>query len=264
MRNKKFFNQRFVPCFNEIYSKAVCCTPLNPDIKITYDWVLNHAPQYLEHGNRGLRVLFPYECFYLDGDELKKSVNNYTKGLRGTWYYPYKFGSMDEEGWKERDEKHSKILYAFRDFEAEVSKDKSLTAAQRRAKIKKRALQDGFEWRVYDAESLSFSIYLGPSPCSNKETVDTMGHVYEIIKPTLDTCVKKVYKSYKENLTEENKNDDWAIKALKYEEAQTFNALVEAVMEKHFNEIQQKFNMDKWRVKDYITHTCALWICLNY
>lgn len=257
MNRKDLHKKHFVPCFNEIYANSQCCIPV--DRKFDYDYVMEHSPHiYERYGNSHIQILFPFECFYMGDEEMLDIINKHTKGLRGSWYYPYKFGNLNNRNWKVDDEKHHKILYDFRDFEEQVGKDKSLTPYQRRKKIKERALKDGFQWRIYDAESISCALLLGPSPSTNKEHVEKMGVLYNECKSIISENAS-IFKPWKNAV---NDGSPYIEKEhAMYEEAISFKCLVDEVKVKYAMEhpdadVSRRLGSD-------IEQVVSLWLILN-
>lgn len=264
MNRQKLNKKRFIPCFNEIYSEAKCAVDTKGKV-IDWDFLQVNAPLMHRKFENQIQILFPYDCFYLSHDRLMEIIRKHTKGLRGSWYFPYKFGNLNDPNWKENDKVHEKILMDFRAFEDEVSKDKSLTPYQRRTKIKARAIQDGFQWRVWDAEAISMNICLGPSPTSNEETVKTCGKIYEMVAPTLAEIAKGIYKPWRFGVSQSREEmTSWEVEELKMTEAKSFDELVDEVTSQCFNKIHDELGMDKFGYKRYIQQVTALWIMLNF
>lgn len=258
MNRKDLHKKRFIPCFNEIYANSQCCIPV--DRKFDHDYVLEHSPHiYERNGNSHLQTLFPFECFYMEHDKMLGIINKHTKGLRGSWHYPYKFGNLDNMNWKVDDEKHRKILYDFRDFEEQVSKDKSLTPYQRRKKIKERALKDGFQWRIYDAESISCALLLGPSPNTNKGYVERMGVLYKECESIIAENVY-IFKPWKKAV---NDGAPYLEKEqAMYEEAVSFKILVAKVRQRYAMEHPEADRLFD-RLGSDIEQVVSLWLIIN-
>ena len=261
-------NKRIIPCFNEIYREAVCCIDLGGRVP-DWDWVRDHTPCVINRGEPRLQHLFPYDCFYLPDARMREIIQKHTKGLRGSWYYPYKFGNLSNPNWESEDEKHHKILLDFREFELATEKDKSLTSYQRRRKIEDRALKDGFQRRNWDAESVSASITLGPSPSGVKDKMQDMRNVYELISPYVKKHVEAgVFISWKkqpEAAAElaKARPDDWVLTRLQTQEAESFATLLDKVEEDCFGLIHEKLNMDKWGIRYKVEQCTALWLMAN-
>ena len=269
MNKHDLFYKHYVPCFNAIYAEAQCCADIDRSL-LNYDTLVERAPKVNERYDHKIRCLIPFECFYLKQERQNHIVEEYTKGLRGSWYYPHKFGAMDRKGWQADDKKHSKILNDFRKFEDEVSKDKSLTPYKRRAKIRERAIKDGFQWRRWDAEAVSRDIHLGPSPSGREDLWEIMKQVYVIIDPVV-TANASIFKPWKkehaimvQNLPAGEKIGPWEIQSLQYQEAESFKTLVSKVSEECFNKIHDDLNLDKWHITEKIEHCTALWVILHW
>lgn len=191
--NRKELDKRVENCMAELYQKSegpgsyVC--PQSFEMWGKYGiWVYDMEPEY----ERKPVTMPPFDLFYLSHEETESIVAKYTKGLHGFWYYTPKL-THGEPGYEE----HVKELHDFRDFEAEVRKDKSLTYAQRAAKIKKEALAHNFIRRNRDAEYVSQSIYLGSSPTGSKKQAEKMWKLYGIVELLFDSGkVAVVYKDY--------------------------------------------------------------------
>ena len=110
INREKLYNERFVPCLNKIYSEATCAIDIG-DVKVTVDWMEQNTPLCRRHYESRFVHQVPYEFFFIDKDRMKAIVKEYTKGLRGSWYYNHKFMNTNNPNWKEDDEKHSKILH---------------------------------------------------------------------------------------------------------------------------------------------------------
>lgn len=257
MNRKDLHKKRFVPCFNEIYTNSQCCIPV--DRKFDYDYVIEHSPHVYERcGNPLFQTLFPFECFFMDHKEMLAIIQKHTKGLHGFWYYPYKFGNLDNENWRIDDEANGKILYDFRHFEDQVGNDKTLNPYQRRKKIKERALKDGFQWRIYDAESISSAILLGPAPSSNKEHVEKMGVLYKECESIIAENVH-IFKPWKKAVNDRASylENEQAI----HEEAVSFRSLVEEVQAKY--EMEYPDANTSHKLDSDIEHVVSLWLILN-
>lgn len=175
MRRDELNKKRLEPCMAEIYAKSSC-----PESEVwpqSYDTWNKHGVWGFQHSDKKPVTLVPMELYYLSSEDLSKIVEKWSKGLRGWWYYIPKLNHGEKDY-----NKHKKELEDFRKFEDEVSKDKSLTYAQRAAKIKKEALAHNFMWRSRDKEYIRFNIYLGASPCNSKENYDRSVILYNIIK----------------------------------------------------------------------------------
>ena len=168
--------KRLEPCVADIYAHAK--GPSENCFPQSYDAWKHHGVWafYDDDKNKPVTVV-PMDCYYISSDDLKKIVEKWSKGLHGYWYYIPKL-DFNEPGYK----KKTRELNAFRRFEAEVSKDKTLTYAQRAAKIKKEALAHNFMWRSQDKEYINFNVYLGVSPNSSKDWVEKNHIVYKAIE----------------------------------------------------------------------------------
>lgn len=168
--------KRLEPCIAEVYAKASGPTPdCYPQSFET--WRKHGVWAFYRDEKEKPVTVIPMDCYHISETDLKKIVEKWSKGLHGFWYYIPKltFGEPDYK-------KHVKELEDFREFEAEVSKDKTLTYAQRAAKIKKEALAHNFMWRSSDKEYISFNVYLGVSPNTSLEWVEKNHAVYRAIE----------------------------------------------------------------------------------
>jgi len=191
MKREKLDKERLEPCMAELYK--VSLAPNDNVCPQSYEMWEKYGIWAFEDTNKSKPVtMVPMDCFHLDSETFSKIVEKYTKGLHGFWYYMPKLDYNDPDY-----EAKTNELHAFRDFEAEVHKDKSLTYAQRSAKIKKEALAHHFQWRSNDAEYVSFNVHLGPGPCSDQETVNRLHKLYEIITDLFESgTIKVVYKDF--------------------------------------------------------------------
>lgn len=166
--------KRLEPCVEEIYASSKGptdeCYPQN------YETWGSHGVWAFYGGAEPVTVI-PIDCYFLEKDILKKIVEKWCKGLHGFWYYTPKFTFGDPDY-----DKKKKELEDFRRFESDVENDKTLTYAQRAAKIKKEALAHNFIWRSRDKEYINFNVYLGVSPNSNKEYVERNHIIYHAIE----------------------------------------------------------------------------------
>lgn len=175
MTHAELDKKRLEPCMAEVYAKAQC-----PESQVWpqgYDTWAKHGVWCFQYGDKKPVTLVPMDCYYISENDMRKIVEKWSKGLRGWWYYIPKL-NHGEKDYK----KHKKELEDFRKFEDGVSNNKSLTYAQRAAKIKKEALAHNFMWRSRDKEYVSFNIYLGASPCNTKEHYDRNVILYNNIK----------------------------------------------------------------------------------
>ena len=179
MNRKELENKRFWPCFDEIWSKATNVFPLNFPL-LNYSHLQELCPWTQD--NDRLCHMVPIDITYLDKDEMKRIVDKWCKGLHGFWYYTPKL-DFNDPGY------HTKVkeLHDFRDFETKVNADKSLTYAQRAAKIRKEALAHNFRWRSNDREFITTNIYLGCTPTSNKEHHKIGQILFDFLRQYLNT-----------------------------------------------------------------------------
>lgn len=176
MNRQKLDKKRLEPCVADIYAHAK--GPTGNCFPQSYDTWKEHGVWAFYNGDRKKPItIVPLDCYHLDSDDLKKIVEKWCKGLHGYWYYTPKLNYEDPDY-----RKKVKELEDFRKFEAEVSKDKTLTYAQRAAKIRKEAIAHNFMWRSSDKEYINFNVYLGVSPNSNKEWVEKNHIVYNAIE----------------------------------------------------------------------------------
>ncbi len=175
--NKHDLNEkRLEPCVAEVYATAI--GPTKDCFPQSYETWKNHGVwAFYDKDMKKTVTVVPIDCYYIPGEQLKKIVAKWCKGLHGFWYYTPKLTHSDPDY-----DEHVKELEAFRTFEAEVSNDKTLTHAQRAAKIKKEALKHNFMWRSRDREYINFNVYLGVSPNSNEEWVKKNHAVYNAIE----------------------------------------------------------------------------------
>lgn len=264
INREKLYNERFVPCLNKIYSEATCAIDIG-DVKVTVDWMEQNTPLCRRHYESRFVHQVPYEFFFIDKDRMKAIVKEYTKGLRGSWYYNHKFMNTNNPNWKEDDEKHSKILHDFRDFEYETSKDKSLTPAERREKIKIRAIKDGFEWRIWDAERISAEIYMGPSPSNSKERLEMYTKAYNMCLGFIEVH-KDEFKSWTKEFEKLKQSGQcihrWEQDQLKQEESDSFESICEAVTKECGNMLKQELNRE-WGIEAIITDCVAMYFSIN-
>ena len=190
MTHAELDKKRLEPCMAEAYAKAQCPEPqVWPQ---GYDTWAKHGVWGFQYGDKKPVTLVPMELYYLSSDDLSKIVDKWCKGLRGWWYYTKKLDFHDKDY-----KKNVAELDKFRDFEAEVSKDTTLTYAQRAAKIKKEALAHNFMWRSRDKEYVRFNIFLGASPGGSKDAWEKNCYIYSIVKRLLETgVVKNTYIDY--------------------------------------------------------------------
>lgn len=183
--------KRLEPCVAEIYAAAK--GPTTECYPQSFETWKNHGVWAFYHDERNRPVtVIPMDCYLLSEKDLKKIVEKWSKGLHGFWYYIPKL-TFGEPGYK----KHVKELEDFRKFESEVSKDKTLTYAQRAAKIKKEALAHNFMWRSHDKEYINFNVYLGVSPNSNEEWVGKNHAVFAAIEEAVAAGkIKNLYVDY--------------------------------------------------------------------
>lgn len=167
--------KRLEPCMADVFASSE--TPAKEVWSQSYDTWRDHGIWGFYRGDNKPLIVVPSNVYYLSENDLKNIVEKWCKGLHGYWYYIPKL-THGEPGYK----KHVKELEDFRKFEAEVSKDKSLTYAQRAAKIKKEALAHNFMWRSADKEYITHNIYLTVSPTSNKEHFTRNCHIYNAIE----------------------------------------------------------------------------------
>lgn len=186
--NKHDLNKkRLEPCVAEIYANAI--GPTTECYPQSFDTWSTHGVWAFYLGENTPSTVVPMDCYFIEKDTLKNIVTKWCKGLKGYWYYTLKLNYDDPE-YKERKEE----LESFRKFEEEVSKDKSLTYAQRAAKIKKEALSHNFIWRSRDKEYIDFNIHLGVSPNSNKDWVYKNHEVYKAIEDAASTGkIRNIY-----------------------------------------------------------------------
>ena len=193
MRHSDLDKKRLEPCMAEVYNKA---TSMEKRVwPQSYDTWSKHGiwgyQSKSKFDNNKPVTIVPMECYHLSQEDFKEIVGKWCKGLRGWWYYIPKL-NYGEPDYNE----HVKELEDFRKFEAEVSKDKSLTYAQRAAKIKKEALAHNFMWRSSDKEYINYNIYLGPSPSASKEAFDINSLIYEAICELASTGFESHYIDY--------------------------------------------------------------------
>ena len=181
MNRNDLDKKRLGPCVAEIYTMAK--GPTTECYPQSFETWRDRGvfAFYNGEGNPPLTVI-PMDCYYISETDLKRIVEKWSKGLHGCWYYIPKL-TYGEPGYEE----HVKELEDFRKFESEVSRDKTLTYAQRAAKIKKEALAHNFRWRSYDKEYINFNVYLCVSPSSNKEVVERNHIIFAAIEEAAAT-----------------------------------------------------------------------------
>lgn len=174
MNRDKLWETRFKPMLAEVYAKSE--GPTKEVWPQDWDNWKNHPVWGFEYDNKPV-IVVPVNIFWMDHDKMKSIVAKWCKGLHGFWYYMPKLDFEDPEY-----DAKCKELYNFRDFEAKVSQDKSLTYAQRAAKIKKEALAHNFMWRSRDKEFIEQNFWLGVSPTSSKESFENGLTMYNAIE----------------------------------------------------------------------------------
>lgn len=175
MRRDELDKKRLEPCMADVFANSK--TPATKVWPQSYDTWHNHGIWGNYRGDNKPLIVVPSDVYFLSADDLKKIIDKWCKGLRGFWYYIPKL-TYGKPGYK----KQVKELEDFRKFEDEVSKDKSLTYAQRAAKIKKEALVHNFMWRSTDKEYVKNNIYLSVSPTNNVEHYTRNCHIYNAIE----------------------------------------------------------------------------------
>jgi len=171
MRRSDLDKKRIDPCISEIYNNSECVVKGFP--KITLEKFIRILP-YFHDGK--IHKCTPLNCFWMDGDRQLAIVNKWCKGLHHFWYYTPKLNFKDPDY-----DAKVKELHDFRDFESRVLKDKTLTYAQRKAKIKKEALAHHFIKRSIDAEYVSFNSW-NISPTSNAESFKKATVIYAYLE----------------------------------------------------------------------------------
>ena len=175
MNSDKLCETRFKPMLAEVYANSKGPTdavwPQNLD-----SWK-EHPVWGFYHDEDKPVIIVPADIYYCDKDKMKSILAKWCKGLHGFWYYTPKLNFEDPE-YKNR----VKEMENFRKFEDEVSKDKSLTYAQRAAKIKKEALAHNFRWRSRDREFMEQNFWLGFSPISNQDSAMNAIRIYQAIE----------------------------------------------------------------------------------
>lgn len=176
MNREDLDKKRLEPCVADVYANAK--GPTTECYPQSFETWRKHGVWAFYRDEREKPVtVVPMDCYYISSEDLKRVVEKWCKGLHGFWYYIPKL-TFGEPEYKKR----VKELEDFRKFESEVSNDKTLTYAQRAAKIKKEALAHNFMWRSHDKEYINFNVYLGVSPNSNKEWVEKNHVVYNAIE----------------------------------------------------------------------------------
>ena len=175
MNSDKLWETRFKPMVAEVYINSNGPTdavwPQNLD-----SWKKHPVWGFYHDENKPV-IIIPTDIYYCDKDKMRSILAKWCKGLRGFWYYTPKLNFEDPE-YKNK----VKEMDDFRKFEDEVSKDKSLTYAQRAAKIKKEALAHNFRWRSHDREYLEQNFWLGVSPISNHDIAMSAIRMYQAIE----------------------------------------------------------------------------------
>jgi hypothetical protein len=190
MNHKELDKKRLIPCVSELYQKAI--GPTHDIYPQGYDTWREHPVWGFRHGGDKPVKYVPMDCYYIAEAEARAIVDKWCKGLHGFWYYMPKLDFHDSN-YKAR----VKELHDFRNFEDVVSKDKTLTYAQRAAKIKKEALAHNFEWRSHDKEYIRHNIWLGVCPNSNKEWVTRNHAIYGIIVDAFNQgLIQNTYRDY--------------------------------------------------------------------
>lgn len=175
MNSDKLWETRFKPMLAEVYVESKGPTdavwPQNLD-----SWK-EHPVWGFYHDEDEPVIIIPADIYHCDRDKMKSILANWCRGLHGFWYYMPKLDFKDPE-YKNK----VKEMEDFRKFEDEVSKDKSLTYAQRAAKIKKEALAHNFRWRSRDKEFIEHNFWLGVSPTSSQDNAMKAIVMYQAIE----------------------------------------------------------------------------------
>lgn len=181
--------KRLLPCMAELY--RVAKGPAENLCPQSFEMWEKYAVWGFQSSDQ-LVTMVPMDCFYLDKDVMHNIIEKWCKGLHGFWYYIPKLDFEDKDY-----KKKVKELEDFRDFEAKVSADKTLTYAQRAAKIKKEALAHNFRWRSRDKEYISQNIYLGVGPNSSEEWTNRTRMLYQLISEGFENdSIKNLYIPY--------------------------------------------------------------------
>lgn len=175
MNSDKLWETRFKPMLAEVYVESKGPTdavwPQNLD-----SWK-EHPVWGFYHDEDEPVIIIPADIYHCDRDKMKSILAKWCRGLHGFWYYMPKLDFKDPE-YKNK----VKEMEDFRKFEDEVSKDKSLTYAQRAAKIKKEALAHNFRWRSRDKEFIEHNFWLGVSPTSSQDNAMKAIVMYQAIE----------------------------------------------------------------------------------
>jgi len=175
MNSDKLWETRFKPMLAEVYAESKGPT----DAVWPQNWESwkKHPVWGFYHDEDKPVIIIPADIYHCDRDKMKSILAKWCKGLHGFWYYTPKLDFKDPEY-----ENKVKEMEDFRKFEDEVSKDKSLTYAQRAAKIKKEALAHNFRWRSRDKEFIEHNFWLGVSPTSSQDNAMKAIVMYQAIE----------------------------------------------------------------------------------
>lgn len=188
MRHSELDKKRLEPMVAEVYAAA--SGPTSEVYPQCYDTWKKH-PVWGFWNDKPVTIV-PSDCYFLPHEEQKKIEAKWCKGLRGFWYYIPKLDYHDKDY-----KKKCKELDDFRKFEDEVSKDKSLTYAQRAAKIKKEALAHNFRWRSTDKEYIGYNYWLGISVAEKLDVVNRCWEMYNAIDEAYNrNLIKNLYIDY--------------------------------------------------------------------